>query len=108
MVKSNPERSSETAKPITPLRCFTGALLSGGLAYLMYKMAVAIAVAFAHTPVRSANTYVISISTAVRTLVNGLVALGAGVFGITALGLFLLGIKLIFQQLRGESPTTES
>ncbi|MEM9907864.1 MAG: DUF3082 domain-containing protein [Cyanobacteria bacterium P01_D01_bin.44] len=92
----------ETAISTSPLRCFTGSLIAGSLSMLMYRMTVAIATAFAHKPVTSDNSTVIAISSAVRTLVVGIVALGTGVFGIAAVGLLLLGIQVMFAKLRGE------
>ncbi|PSN20252.1 DUF3082 domain-containing protein [filamentous cyanobacterium CCP5] len=80
-------------------RCFFGAVFAGGLGVLMYRMTMAIAATFAHKPVTSDNVTVINISAAVRTLVVGIVALGAGIFAIAALGLLLLGIQLIFIRL---------
>lgn len=93
---------NETAISTSPLRCFTGSLIAGGLALLLYRMTVAIATAFAHKPVTSDNSTVVTISAAVRTLVVGMAALGTGVFGIAGLGLLLLGIKVMFAKLRGE------
>jgi hypothetical protein len=91
---------------ISPLRCFTGSLIAGSLAMVMYRMMVAIATTFASKPITSDNRTVIAISGAVRTLVVGLVALGAGVFGIAAVGLLLLGVQLLVQKVTG--PKAES
>ncbi|MEO0757138.1 MAG: DUF3082 domain-containing protein [Cyanobacteria bacterium J06648_16] len=98
------DRSSQatTVLATSPLRCFTGSLVAGSLGLLLYRMTIAIATTFANKPVTSDNPTVISLSSAVRTLVTGMVALGAGVFGIAALGLFLLGIQILFKRLRGE------
>ncbi|MEA5466373.1 DUF3082 domain-containing protein [Leptothoe sp. PORK10 BA2] len=95
--------SDDTAKAIqkkqvTPLSCFSGAFLAGTLGILCYRMMVAIATTFAAKPVVSDKAIVLNISVAVRTLVVGIVALGAGVFGIAAVGLFLLGIQLIVKK----------
>ena len=73
--------------PTTPLRCFTGALTAGIFSLLAYRLTLSIATSFANKPVTSDNPAVVNISAAVRTLVTGMVALGAGVFGIAALGL---------------------
>ncbi|MGB3790528.1 MAG: DUF3082 domain-containing protein [Phormidesmis sp.] len=85
-------------KPATPLRCFTGALLAGTLSLLAYRLMTSIATTFANKPIVSDNPAVVNMSSAVRTLVTGIVALGAGVFGIAALGLIALGIQLIFEK----------
>ena len=92
-------------KKATPLSCFIGSFLAGTLGILCYRMMVAIATTFAAKPVMSDNTVVLNISVAVRTLVVGIVALGAGVFGITAVGLFLLGIQIMIKKLTGQDAT---
>ena len=83
----------------TPLKCFTGALTAGTFSLLAYRLTVSIATSFANKPVTSSNPAVVNISSAVRTLVVGMVALGAGVFGIAALGLAALGVQLLFKKL---------
>ena len=94
-----------TSKEVSPLSCFSGSFVAGTLAILVYRMMIAIATTFANKPVTSDNPTVINLSAAVRTLVVGIVALGAGVFGIAALGLFLLGIQLTIKKLRGQDAT---
>ncbi|MBE9077377.1 DUF3082 domain-containing protein [Romeria aff. gracilis LEGE 07310] len=87
------------ALPTTPLRCFTGSLVAGSLAILAYRLTLSVASTFANKPVTSDNPTVVNLSAAVRTLVTGIVALGAGVFGIAALGLFALGLQLVIKKL---------
>lgn len=107
----NDAKDKETAaktggkKPTTPLSCFSGSFMAGTLGLLCYRMMVAIATTFAAKPVTSDNTVVLNISVAVRTLVVGIVALGAGVFGITAVGLFFLGIQIIIKKFSGKDAT---
>ena len=100
-----PNLSDEVAEkaPATPLRCFTGALTAGTFSLLAYRLTVSIATSFANKPVTSSNPAVVNISAAVRTLVVGIVALGASVFGIAALGLAALGIQLLFKQIRSKA-----
>jgi hypothetical protein len=81
----------------TPLRCLIGAIISGGMGYAVYSLMIAIATTFAKKPIHSDNELVIKITSAVRTLVVGIVALGSGVFAIVAIGLFALGIQLLLQ-----------
>lgn len=92
----NPSASETTE--LTPtakiLKCFSGAFVAGTIAVLAYRMTIAIATTFANKPIVSDNPAVMNIASAVRTLVVGMVALGSGVFGLAALGLFLLGIQL--------------
>ena len=95
--------SSEGRVELAPagkiVKCFSGSFVAGTIALLAYRLTVAIALTFANKPIVSDNTAVINISSAVRTLVVGIVALGSGVFGLAALGLFLLGVQLTFQRI---------
>jgi Protein of unknown function (DUF3082) len=83
----------------SPLRCITGAIISSGMAYAFYSLMIAIATSFANKPVHSNNELVIKITSAVRTLIVGIVALGSGIFGIVAIGLLALAVQLLIQQL---------
>ncbi|MEM1311421.1 MAG: DUF3082 domain-containing protein [Cyanobacteria bacterium P01_D01_bin.71] len=87
------------------LRAFTGSLIAGTFALLCYKMLTAVATSFANKPVTSDNVTVINLSAAVRTLVLGTITLGAGVFAISALGLALLGVQMIWQRRSGHQTT---
>lgn len=106
---STPSQDSASAQPqnkalTSPLRCFTGATIAGGLAYGLYALTLSIVQKFAHTPIPSGDNYIATnIAIAVRTLVMGMSALGTGVFAIAALGLVALGIQLVVQQLRQPS-----
>jgi hypothetical protein len=99
---SNPNPTPEVENQIqvepTPLRCFTGSVMSGVLGFALYKLMIAIATTFATKPIHSDNPMVVNIASAVRTLVVGVVALGTGIFGIVALGLFALGVQLLVQK----------
>lgn len=92
--------------PVTPLRCFTGAGLSGALAWGLYRLTAAIAISFAAKPLLSSSLIAQRISAAVRTLVLGVAALGTFIFAFVALGLVLLALQLLFQSLvRSKEPT---
>mgnify|MGYP005842976475 CR=1 FL=1 len=91
---SNPMTANTPAKTATPLRCFTGALISAALAFGLYLLTTSIAQTFAAKPLYTDNMTAIKISIAVRTLVVGLTTLASGVFAISTLGLFGLGIQL--------------
>ncbi|BAU06994.1 hypothetical protein NIES592_12805 [Fischerella major NIES-592] len=95
---SEPEETQTQAKA-TPLRSLIGAVISGALAFAAYSLMSAIATSFAAKPLHSNNVIVLRISSAVRTLVLGIAALGSGVFAIVAIGLVALAIQLFFQQL---------
>ena len=87
---------ADSVSKATPLRCFLGALTSSLFSLLAYRLLVSIADSFASHPIMAKSSIAANISAAVRTLVQGIVALGAGVFGVAALGLAALGVQLLF------------
>lgn len=98
MSDSELKPTTDEQKPITPLRCLTGATISGVLAIAGYKLMIAIAQTYATKPINSTNQIAINISSAVRTLVIGVTALASSVFAVVTLGLLALAIKLLFQK----------
>lgn len=87
----------------TPLRCFTGAMIAGGIAAVLYQLTLSIIETFANKPLPSGNYIAVNIAVAVRTLVMGMSAMATGIFAIAALGLLALGVQLLVQQLRQPS-----
>ncbi|MGL5834697.1 MAG: DUF3082 domain-containing protein, partial [Waterburya sp.] len=55
---------------------------------------------YATKAITSSNPIVINLTSAVRTMVMGVVAMATGVFGMVAIGLFLLGIQVAVQNLK--------
>jgi hypothetical protein len=96
--KITPQIDSTEQVPPTPLRCVTGAVISGGLGWAMYSLMIAIATTFAAKPIHSDHPLVINIGSAVRTLVVGIVALGTGIFSLVAVGLLALTVQLLIQR----------
>jgi hypothetical protein len=92
-----PKTDVQAQVTATPLRSVTGAVIAGGMAFAMYSLMIAIATNFAAKPIHSINPLVIRITSAVRTLVVGVVALGSGIFGIVAIGLLALAVQLLIQ-----------
>ncbi len=92
-------------KTVTPLKCLTGALMSGSLAIAIYSLTTAIAHSFAANPIISEKVIVLRISSLVRTLVLGMASLGTFICGFITLGLILLAIQLIFQKKNEEQGT---
>lgn len=90
---------SALSSPGKIVKCLSGALVAATISWLAYRLMGSIAATFASKPIVSDNPAVVNIASAVRTLVVGMVALGAGVFGVAALGLFLLGTQLLVQRL---------
>lgn len=104
MTKSDSSTSTESSSKDnktapTPVRCLSGASISGVLAVGLYFLTSAIATAFAHTPVSTKNMFAIKIAIAVRTLVIGVSALGTGIFSLVTLGLIALAIQLTMKNL---------
>ncbi|MDJ0798264.1 MAG: DUF3082 domain-containing protein [Calothrix sp. MO_167.B12] len=94
----SPTTENQTQTSTTPSRCFTGAILSGGLTFAMYKLVIVIATNFANKPIHSHNPLVLNISSLVRTAVVGVMMMGTGIFGIVSLGLLALGLQLLVQK----------
>lgn len=92
-----PDTAASTSP--TPLRCLTGALISGGFAVLLYRLTIAIASTYAAKPIATANPFAANIASAVRTLVTGMTALATGIFAFATLGLMALAVQLLVQRL---------
>ena len=92
------KQTDEKTKETTTLRAWSGALMSGTIAIVMYKLTYSIAYSYAAHPSASTSQVAQRISAAVRTLVVGLSTMATGLFAIATLGLFLLGIKLLFER----------
>ncbi len=102
----SPENSQiAPKKPVTPLKCLTGATIAGSLAIALYSLTAAIARSFAANPLISDKAIVLRISSLVRTLVLGVATLGTFVCGFIAVGLILLAIQLTFGKGKGEQKT---
>lgn len=78
-------------------RCFTGALIAGSLATLLYLLTTSIAQTFAQKPIAAKSYLAANIGAAVRTLVVGSCTMATVLFAVSALGLVALGIKTLMQ-----------
>ncbi|AFZ48350.1 hypothetical protein Cyast_2404 [Cyanobacterium stanieri PCC 7202] len=96
-VTSNQEASESIDKPITPTRCFTGGAISGLLAIAAYLLTKSVVLTYADVPINFNNPMAARIASTVRTLVMGITTMATFVFVMVTIGLFALGIKLIFQ-----------
>jgi hypothetical protein len=104
---------NQNAKPTTtqdtlptPLRCLSGALISGGFAIALYFLSSSIAQTFGSKPIASTNPTAINIAIAVRTLVVGLSMLATFVFGLVAVGLIAVTIQSSIQQLKNRKASS--
>jgi hypothetical protein len=97
-------KPAETQQALpSPLRCLTGALISGGFAFALYLLTSSISQTFAGKPIDSTNPTAINIAIAIRTLVVGLSALATGIFSLVAVGLVALAIQISVQQLKNRT-----
>lgn len=97
-------KPAETQQTLpSPLRCLSGALISGGFAFALYLLTSSISQTFAGKPIDSTNPTAINIAIAVRTLVVGLSALVTAVFSLVTLGLVALAIQISVQQLKNRT-----
>ncbi|MDJ0569198.1 MAG: DUF3082 domain-containing protein [Pleurocapsa sp. MO_192.B19] len=85
---------------VTPLKCFFASIISGGFTFIIYQLFNSIVQTYAGKTITGTNPIVINLTSAVRTLVMGTVAMATGIFGLAALGLFLLGIQLTIQSIK--------
>lgn len=108
----NPAQESAAKKPLslvadetppTPLRCWTGAAISGAIATALYFLTVSIHSTFAAKPLPVGNSLAASIGSAVRTLVLGMSCLALVTFGIATVGLLALGIQLLLQPKQSDA-----
>lgn len=98
-MKDTPQ-STNTDKKLTPLRCLTGALISGTMAIALYSLTSSIAQTYATKPINSSSPIAINIASAVRTLVVGASTLATFIFALAAVGLVALAGQIILQRLK--------
>jgi hypothetical protein len=91
MAENNPEPVNTLP---SPLRCLTGAIVSGAMAIALYGLTSNIATTFATKPIGNRTTLAVNIAAAVRTLVLGSTALGTAVFGIIGVSLVGLAVQV--------------
>ena len=106
----NPNPSTEQSTPanavsVTPLRCFTGSVISGALAIALYVLTSSIAETFANKPIAPGKAFAVNIALAVRTLVVGTSTLATAIFSIATLGLLALGVQQLIQQFKKPQST---
>jgi hypothetical protein len=101
MTDGNPtptETTSSIDTAPTSGRCFRGAAISGGLTFAMYLLTQSIIHVLAGVPLPTKSAVAANIAVAVRTLVIGVTVLGTAIFAIATLGLFALGVQLLFKK----------
>ena len=100
---SNTSSNYTEEEKITPIRCFTGSAISGGLGVASYLLTKSIVVTYTTMPIKFNNPMAVRIASTVRTLIMGLTILATFLFGMVAIGLIALGIKLIIEEMKGKA-----
>ena len=103
----NQASSEDSQKPVTPIRCISGAAVSGAIATALYFLSASIIDTFAHKPIHSHKVVTLNIAAAVRTLVMGMSIMATAIFAIATLGLLALAIQLSLKGLTN-SPASPS
>lgn len=97
-ITTNQEASESIDKPITPTRCFSGGAISGALAIAAYLLTKSVVLTYAEVPITFNNPMAARIASTVRTLIMGITTMATFVFVMVTVGLFALGVQLIFKK----------
>lgn len=89
------EPQEENPEKITPIRCFTGASISAGLAVVAYLLTKSVILTYTTIPIKFNNQMAMTIASTVRTLIMGITTMATFLFVMVTVGLGALGIKLI-------------
>jgi hypothetical protein len=92
--------TKDASVPPSPLRCFTGSVISGAIAIALYVLTSSIAQTFANKPIAPGKAFAVNIALAVRTLVVGASTLATAIFAVATLGLLALGIQQLIHQFK--------
>ena len=82
---------------ITPMRCFTGAGISGVSAWVCYLLTKSVILTYATKPITFNNPIAVNIASTVRTLIMGMTTLATFIFLMVTIGLLALGVKLLIE-----------
>ena len=92
---------------VNPVVALAGSVFALGAAAGLWALTNFLAEYFVLHPIEEETVYVVARITAVfRNVVMGLVALASGFFGVTGLGIFLLGVRVAYGVLTGELDPT--
>ena len=93
-----PDEISEEDLP-SPLRCWSGTAVASSMSFAAFLITRKVVANFASKP-PTGNDLALQIGATVRTLVMGIFTMATGVFGLIAVGLFLLGVKSLLESLK--------
>ena len=91
---------------INPLICIGGAIFAGVVSAALWSATGYIGEVFATHPVETDFYTVQRLAGVFRNVVIGIVSLASGFFGVTGLGIFLLGIRVAYGVFTGELDPT--
>ncbi|MGB2925155.1 MAG: DUF3082 domain-containing protein [Limnothrix sp.] len=102
MSDETPEIKPDETFP-SPLRCWTGSAIAGGMAFVAYLLTRNITASFASKP-PTGNALALQIGVTVRTLVMGIFTMATGLFSLVAVGLVILGIQSLLTPSETTAP----
>lgn len=91
---------------VNPVVAITGSLFALGVAAGLWYATQKLGLFFAMNPIDSDVYFVQRSAQVVRNVAMGLISLASGFFGVTGLGIFLLGIRVAYGVMTGELDPT--
>ena len=91
---------------VNPVVAILGSFFALGTAYGLWFATNQLGIFFATHPVDSEVYFVIRSAQVVRNVAMGLISLASGFFGVTGLGIFLLGVRVAYGVTTGELDPT--
>jgi hypothetical protein len=91
---------------VNPIIALTGSVVALGGAYGLWMITNVLAEYFALNPVSSDIYFIQRVSSVFRNVVMGFFSLASGFFGVTGLGIFLLGVRVSYGVITGELDPT--
>jgi hypothetical protein len=91
---------------VNPVIALTGSLFALGVAAVLWYATSQLGLYFLMHPVDTDVYFVIRVTSVVRNVAMGLVSLASGFFGVTGLGIFLLGVRVAYGVITGELDPT--
>ena len=91
---------------VNPVVALSGSFFALGVAAGLWYATRELGTFFALHPVDSEVYFVIRASQVVRNVAMGLISLASGFFGVTGLGIFLLGVRVAYGVIKGELDPT--
>lgn len=91
---------------VNPVIAITGSLFALGVAAGLWYATGQLGTYFVMHPVDTDVYFVIRVQSVVRNVAMGLISLASGFFGVTGLGIFLLGVRVAYGVITGELDPT--